>query len=413
MRCVAATIVTVAGSVSGCSSLLDVELPGRIPVDVLGDPGIAGTLVASAISDFECAFDSYVTATALLTDEIQHSSTTALLRKWDLREISADDNDNALAPCGSQAFTLGTYTPLQTARWQADNALKRLEAYTDAQVPSRTALIATASAYAGYGYLLLGEGYCEMAVDLGPLLTPAQVLSTAEQRFTNALTLAQTAQNQAVLNLARVGRARTRLDHKRGADAVADAQLVAANFSQNATRDTDPPRRWNKIWNLNIFSGQITVDPTFRNVTWQSVPDPRVSTFDTGRNGNSPGVRLWATTTKASANSTPFRLASWVEAQLIVAEVIGGQAAVDVINTLHQRAGIPGFSSSDPATIAAQVREERRRELYLEGHRLNDMLRLKIPFPSGVHPVDGNPYGTTTCLPLPTVERTGNPNIGS
>jgi hypothetical protein len=104
-------------------------------------------------------------------------------------------------------------------------------------------------------------------------------------------------------------------------------------------------------------------------------------------------------------------LASWVEAQLIIAEVMGGQTAVDIVNVLHQRAGLPAFSSSDPAEIAAQVREERRRELFLEGHRINDLLRFGLPFPSGPHPIGGNVHGTTTCLPLPLVERTGNPNI--
>ena len=68
--------------------------------------------------------------------------------------------------------------------------------------------------------------------------------------------------------------------------------------------------------------------------------------------------------------------------------------------------------------------EERRRELFLEGgHRLNDHLRFRgtpynIPFkgeagsfdPNGVDRT-GLPYGTTTCFPLPIVERVTNPNI--
>ena len=56
--------------------------------------------------------------------------------------------------------------------------------------------------------------------------------------------------------------------------------------------------------------------------------------------------------------------------------------------------------------------EERRRELYLEGHRNNDMLRFNLPFDTGLHR-KGAPYGPTTCLPLPEVERLNNPNIGN
>jgi hypothetical protein len=60
--------------------------------------------------------------------------------------------------------------------------------------------------------------------------------------------------------------------------------------------------------------------------------------------------------------------------------------------------------------IQAQVVEERRRALWLEGQRMNDMLRLHLPFASGTAP-NGHKYGTQTCFPLPLIERIGNPNI--
>ena len=399
---------TLGGSgLTACSGLLDVTLPGRIDASALENPALAGTLVQSAVADFECAYNNYIALTALLTDEMQHSSTNAATREWDLRLIGADHAGNALLACGD----LGTYTPLQTARFQAEEALRRLESFTDAQVANRSSLMATAAAYAGYAYLPLGEGYCEMAVDGGPLLTPAQVLALADQHFTKAITLAQASQNQNALNLALVGRARTRLDLKRGNEAVADAQLVPSNFTATVTREATPTRRVNMLWDRNHQTSNFNVDPSFRNLTWQGTPDPRVTVVNAGPvNASVPGVNIWRAM-KVSTNSTAYRLASWVEAQLIIAEVTGGQTAVNVINTLHQRAGIPGFSSSDPAEIAAQVREERRRELFLEGHRLTDLLRFSIPVPSGPHPINGNQHGNTTCLPLPLVERTGNPNI--
>ena len=48
----------------------------------------------------------------------------------------------------------------------------------------------------------------------------------------------------------------------------------------------------------------------------------------------------------------------------------------------------------------------------MEGHRHNDMLRFNLPFDTGLHR-KGAPYGPTTCLPLPEVERLNNPNIGN
>ena len=60
----------------------------------------------------------------------------------------------------------------------------------------------------------------------GPELTPTQILTEAETRFTKAITAAQAANNTHILNLARVGRARARIGLKKYADAKADASLV-------------------------------------------------------------------------------------------------------------------------------------------------------------------------------------------
>ena len=61
-----------------------------------------------------------------------------------------------------------------------------------------------------------------------------------------------------------------------------------------------------------------------------------------------------------------------------------------------------------------EVIEERRRELWLEGHRLYDIGRFDIPRTpvAGTPYPKGGSYGNTTCLPLPDVERFNNPNIG-
>ncbi|MEP6620660.1 MAG: RagB/SusD family nutrient uptake outer membrane protein, partial [bacterium] len=65
------------------------------------------------------------------------------------------------------------------------------------------------------------------------------------------------------------------------------------------------------------------------------------------------------------------------------------------------------------ATVIAQVVEERRRELFVEGHRLGDMRRLSVPFlpASGAPYQYGGVYGTQTCFPLPDIERINNPTI--
>ena len=72
--------------------------------------------------------------------------------------------------CSGTAPTV--YEPLSTARWLADDALRRLDEWGDAQVPNRTALTARAAAFSGYSLTLMGEAMCSAAIDLGPELFP-------------------------------------------------------------------------------------------------------------------------------------------------------------------------------------------------------------------------------------------------
>ena len=64
--------------------------------------------------------------------------------------------------------------------------------------------------------------------------------------------------------------------------------------------------------------------------------------------------------------------------------------------------------------------EERRRELWMQGHKLGDMLRVQadasLPDISGYLFDSGfnqrsQPYGTSTCYPLPLSEKENNPNF--
>jgi hypothetical protein len=87
---------------------------------------------------------------------------------------------------------------------------------------------------------------------------------------------------------------------------------------------------------------------------------------------------------------------------------------VDFINQLRTAAGLPAYTSTDIAEIRAQVIEERRRELFLESHRLFDTIRFNVPLdppPGAPFPVGGGTYGDNKCLPLPDVERLNNPNF--
>jgi starch-binding outer membrane protein, SusD/RagB family len=390
-----------------CDSLLEVELPTRLPAATLDDPRLGKTLVEGAVADFECALVNYIAATGLLTDELYDSTGWIAVTTWDQRRVFPDNGNLGTAACTSLGY--GVYRTLHTARFQSEDALRRLEAWTDAEVANRTALMAEAALHAAFSLTMLGEAFCEMAIDEGPLMTPAQVLGVAEERFTRALDLAGQAGNATLANAARVGRARVRLDLGNRAGAATDAREVPAGFVLNATYSAANNRRWNRIYDDNYRNLYISVHPSFRGLQVEGVPDTRVAVVDAGRNGHDGVTRVWQQQ-KYTAVGSPIPIASWREAQLILAEAVGGAEAVSAINALRASASLPAYGGGSDAEVAEQVKEERRRELYLQGHRLNDMLRFAIPFePGATH--KGVAYGPTTCLPLPDAERQNNPNL--
>ena len=73
---------------AGCSDILKVELPGRIPTDLLGDPITAPTLAASVVADFECAFSNYVASTSILSDQFLGASGNLSAKNWGTRRFS-------------------------------------------------------------------------------------------------------------------------------------------------------------------------------------------------------------------------------------------------------------------------------------------------------------------------------------
>jgi starch-binding outer membrane protein, SusD/RagB family len=382
---------------------------GEVEEAQLDNPDFIPLLVDSAHGAFECAFTNYVLLAGNVGDELMNSGSFAAHFPYDQRAITpSTPGSYASSGCANDG---GLYLPVSQARFLADDALRRMETFTEQDVPNLTALRARTAAMAGYSYVLFGEGWCSAAFDSGTELTPPQVLAIAEERFSRAIEWAQASGATNYLNLARVGRARTRLNLGNLAGAAADASQVPEGFRFEVTRSLAHATRENKIYNLNHLERRTQVEPAFWDLEWKGVPDLRVEAIQTGRPARD-GLVPEVLQTKYTSPSTPIPLARYEEALLIIGEAEGGQRAVEVINYLHDQAGLPGF---DPATDGDPVlhltREERRRELFLESHRLNDMLRFNLPFPSGVQQWNRREYGNTTCFPLPDVERNNNPNI--
>lgn len=406
-------VALLAITTSACDKLLSVENPGRVPVDALAEPALMPALHAAAIQSFQCAFAQWVATAGMLAGEYWSANGFVNNHIWEWRGVQEIRNEPGACAAGRGSTNMGFYAPMQQARYQLDDAHTRISAFTDAQVANRPRLLAELRAYAGYTYVILAEAMCEMTVDNGPRMTKAQVLAMAESRFTDAIAAAGTANDASARNMAYVGRARTRLDAGNLPGAAADAALVTAGFVRNAEYSETIQQRENRLYNLSVRNDFVSVTPAYRGLTLENGnPDPRVRVNNMNRVGPDNNTAIWQQQkfNGSAAGGLPLPIASYAEAQLILAEASTGQAQLDAINRVRALSNIPALVPAAGADMNAIVLEERRRQLFSEGHRYVDMLRKNLPFQTGVNR-KGQTYSSLTCVPLPNVEVQNNPNF--
>jgi hypothetical protein len=425
---VAAAVLVAA--LPACKDALNVETSNRIVAEPFeNDPQSAPTILNGVVGDFECAAGAYAQMSGLIGDELQDATQTADRFPYDQRSMTAADRRYQVNNCDA----LGVYGPINKARASADNLVRHLTGWTDAQVAGRQAKIALASAISGYSLVLLGEGFCSATISslddagnpvYGSEMTPAQILGAAIDRFNAALTAAAAAGASAndVANLARLGKARAELDLGNYAAARTDAAAIPAGFTYLLTASDANSLRRNKQWaESHVANGvptlSVTVGPYYRHLNDPRVPvDSVLNKTGTAIAKTVTGLDEWVQL-KYTGPSSPMVLASYAEAQLIVAEAAARAndlpPALAVIAAERARGNQPAFTGTTQAEVLNEIIDQRRREFFLDGHHLGDYIRFNLPLtpaPGAAYHAGGT-YGSQRCLPLPNVERNNNPNI--
>jgi starch-binding outer membrane protein, SusD/RagB family len=419
------------GTATGCENFLTAENPGAVPEEDLNTPVYANLIAAGPVFGFQDANDDVVYWNAQLTDELYNRATFVEEGQIDRRELYSD----------MTYINAFLYAPMQRARFLSEDAVRRLTVILGDTV-GRDLRVARALAYGGYTYITLAEMMCTTPIDRSVPKSWDEMMTAAVAKFDSAVTIAtatktylQTltpvtsaitaaiAGTDSVKNFALVGAARASLDKNDKAKALTYAQQVPTDFvfrayySLNTTAQAN--RTWDRLTNgknanlLNTPFAAMTTDPRI----------PRIggTTANAGTPLSPPSYSTFSNTLAGAdfAATSWMRIASGLEAQYIIAEANGPTAATLTFVNTRRTAGQQTATAATGDALMAELRDQRSRDFYLDGHRLGDLRRYKRfyqidLFPKGAYPgsTSGAIYNQNIdCWPLPTSEINDNPNI--
>ncbi len=407
---------------TGCKDILEVSNPKALQEEQLNNPALEQFIVNGAMGEFQYAYGFYSMWSGVLADELYTDHTTVGIRELSLHNFLDSNGPNE-----------SVFEFLSRGRTSADEAVARLKTMLGTSTGASFS-IARALAYGGYSYVLLGEGFCEAPVALGPGLSSNELLKRAVQHFDSAITIAQayaavagqSATNIAaandLINMSRVGAARASLKSGDNVKARGYAALVPATYEKLAYYSSNSVRENNYVNSgLRNPGGWLSMAPPFANMN-----DPRVPQDPAKRTGLNSNVLYmpmrplqyvgWVPSGTAPSIdiTTSVKMASGFEAKYIMLEVDGPNAAM--LTFVNERRAVGGKAPVNltGAELLAEFRLQRGIDLYLTGQRLGDLRRYKAAgvdlFPKGKYPIFVDNYGTNTCFLVPLNEKSGNPN---
>ncbi|CAA9333835.1 MAG: hypothetical protein AVDCRST_MAG68-2572 [uncultured Gemmatimonadetes bacterium] len=438
--------LAAAGALGACDSLLDVENPQAIDPEQLNEPFYLGLLTNGVVGDFQRAFDDVVLFSGVFSDELRNHATFEEEPRIDQRDVTSGNGTAALV-----------YTQLQRTRGLADSTASRFRTLRGDSANSDLRL-ARVQAYGGMTYVLMAEVLCEAPVNLSRPYTPTELLdSFAIPRFEDAIRVATAARAAAaaanpvgtrtiagadsIINLARVGAARASLNllgltknERHRQRAIDFATPVPAGFLFLSYYSEPAAELNNFVWSrlTNSISASVSNTP-FEALRGLEPRVPIPTTLETATGGlrvyvpNSPAAYSTYRDSLPGAEfskESHIRIASGLEARYIRAEAEG--ATPENIAFIESRrvigrdtVGAGATVRTTAANFLSNLRDQRRRDFYLDGHRLGDLRRYRSQygdiedfneFQQGLYPGSTTiSYADQYCFPVNLAEVNGNP----
>ncbi len=394
---------------AGCDSFFEVRNPGIIDAATV-NPVEDGTIFSrSAFQTFASAYGTMIVYTAWFTNEGWVGDTFPTRNEYGRRAV--DDRNGTHS--GEVWF------PLLRGIAQGEQVIEAL-----GSEPGTDLNVARAALTSGFGLVLQGEAFCEGTMrgpgnTPGPLMTPAQLLETAVDRFDLAIQrggAASGAEAANIVNSARVGKGRALLQLGRAGEAAQAVSGVPTSFEYEVAYVDDAGNRGRLGNGVYFYSAggareSLVVPPHYR-----AMNDPRITFFDSGRDGQDSTLRLWSQL-KYPSWATGIRLASGLEARYI--EIEAGQNPAAMLAFINERRAVgeqAALSTTNLTELNAALMDQRSRDFWLEGKRMGDFRRQGNLVPNILQPGpyykdNIGPVENQTCFPMPFSERNANPNI--
>lgn len=370
--CRLAGAVGLVALLSACD-LFDVVNPGPIVDDALNEEAAGKTVLIGVVADVEVALDNLAWLGGPASTDLDADATQPWLQ---------DAGEGRLTVVNAET----SWNPIQLARWGAAAGIARL---TETQPDAGTNQYLTAAyMWAGWANRVAGDNVC-IAVfggedrDGDGMSDPGEVMDVsahhtrAIERFETAMSRAGGGDSIAVASAAGMAQAHLLLGNYSQAQSL--ASQIPDDFVWRARRSNNTGREINSVYQFtHEGTKQITVWGMY-NDSIGADTDPRVPWRDMNQTSGG-GVKPFYRQLKYTDRGDDYALAKGHEMRLIEAEAMlragDRQGAVDRINYVRERVGVPPVMASTDAEAWLALDRERNFELWLEGRRLQDNARF-------------------------------------
>ena len=435
---------------SGCD--FEVLNPGSILDEDLNTPALMPILVAGASAELNDVIDTYSFWGGTLTDDMSGTGSYFTTGQFRLGRFDDDDSE-------------GFWEQNHEAAWAAGEAWSRLELVLEGGA-NTTADAARLFYIMGTAHVRLGENFCDLVYDKGPIQPREAAFDSALIQFNRAITIggASGSQGATYIDAGNGGKAQAYVGLGDWASAVDAAGKVPTDFvieaiyHSNANTNQIYQETWRRaeqgVWATpvqRIFNPTGDGDPRVPFTicgAWNDTndpPDPSLGVTSTGvctgqgsgAHQGAGGLTAHYRQDKYPERGSDIPTIKGTEMRLIEAEnalrgddIVTFKAKIDEVRAFYGadpqdwtaidaladwRGGLEWENAEDDGWSIMD--RERYLTNWIEGRRIWDLFRWDHPFLNGGTLIGpGEPRrmlfrGQSSCMPIPEIECTLNENI--